>query len=115
MYTQANKINEILSNLFLEEGIILVDFKVEFGINTNGEILLADEISPDTCRLWDSVTLEKLDKDRFRRDLGSIEEAYIEILKRIQNSLMKQAQGVNTRVLCRKVRKLMRIDKIECL
>jgi phosphoribosylaminoimidazole-succinocarboxamide synthase len=84
MYKTANKINEILSNLFLEEEIILVDFKIEFGKNANGDILLADEISPDTCRLWDKNTLEKLDKDRFRRDLGSIEEAYIEILKRIQ-------------------------------
>ncbi len=84
MYKTANKINEILSALFLEEGIILVDFKIEFGKNDKGEILLADEISPDTCRLWDKDTLEKLDKDRFRRDLGSIEEAYIEILKRIK-------------------------------
>ena len=84
MYTMANKVNEILSSTFIKEGIILVDFKIEFGKNNNGEILLADEISPDTCRLWDSVTLEKLDKDRFRRDLGSIEEAYIEILKRIK-------------------------------
>lgn len=84
MYKTANKINEILSDLFIKEGIILVDFKIEFGVNTNGEILLADEISPDTCRLWDKDTLEKLDKDRFRRDLGSIEEAYIEILKRIK-------------------------------
>ena len=84
MYKTANKINEILSKLFLKEGIILVDFKIEFGKNEAGEILLADEISPDTCRLWDKNTLEKLDKDRFRRDLGSIEEAYIEILKRIK-------------------------------
>lgn len=84
MYKTANKINEILSELFLKEGIILVDFKIEFGRNKQGEILLADEISPDTCRLWDKDTLEKLDKDRFRRDLGSIEEAYIEILKRIE-------------------------------
>ncbi len=84
MYTMANKVNEILSAVFYREGIILVDFKIEFGKNEKGEILLADEISPDTCRLWDSTTLEKLDKDRFRRDLGSIEEAYIEILKRIK-------------------------------
>ena len=84
MYKMANKINEILSETFIKEGIILVDFKIEFGKNDQGQILLADEISPDTCRLWDSKTLEKLDKDRFRRDLGSIEEAYIEILKRIQ-------------------------------
>jgi len=84
MYKMSNKVNEILSEMFIKEGIILVDFKIEFGKNNKGEILLADEISPDTCRLWDSETLEKLDKDRFRRDLGSIEEAYIEILKRIK-------------------------------
>ena len=84
MYATASKINNILSETFIKEGIILVDFKIEFGKNADGEILLADEISPDTCRLWDSETLEKLDKDRFRRDLGSIEEAYIEILKRIK-------------------------------
>jgi phosphoribosylaminoimidazole-succinocarboxamide synthase len=84
MYQMAKKVNEVLSETFIKGGIILVDFKIEFGKNADGEILLADEISPDTCRLWDSVTLEKLDKDRFRRDLGSIEEAYIEILKRIQ-------------------------------
>jgi len=84
MYGVVKQINTILSDIFIEENIILVDFKVEFGKNKNGEILLADEISPDTCRLWDKDTLEKLDKDRFRRDLGSIEEAYIEILKRIK-------------------------------
>jgi phosphoribosylaminoimidazole-succinocarboxamide synthase len=83
MYNVVREINTILSELFLKENIILVDFKIEFGKNSNGEILLADEISPDTCRLWDKDTLEKLDKDRFRRDLGSIEEAYIEILNRI--------------------------------
>lgn len=84
MYSLAEKVNNILGDLLLEEGIILVDFKVEFGKTKDNKIVLADEISPDTCRLWDSKTLEKLDKDRFRRDLGSIEEAYIEILKRIQ-------------------------------
>jgi phosphoribosylaminoimidazole-succinocarboxamide synthase len=83
MFSLTSKINDILTNLFDKEGIILVDFKIEFGKNSKGEILLADEISPDTSRLWDKKTLEKLDKDRFRRDLGSIEEAYIEILKRI--------------------------------
>jgi len=83
MYHTASKINSILSSLFKKENIILVDFKIEFGKNHLGEILLADEISPDTCRLWDSNTLEKLDKDRFRKDLGNIEEAYIEILNRI--------------------------------
>ncbi len=84
IYAMTSKINDILKELFDKEGIILVDFKIEFGKNNKGEILLADEISPDTCRLWDKKTLEKLDKDRFRRDLGSIEEAYIEILKRIK-------------------------------
>jgi phosphoribosylaminoimidazole-succinocarboxamide synthase len=72
-----------LKETFDEEGITLVDFKIEFGKNKDGEILLADEITPDTCRLWDKETGEKLDKDRFRRDLGGIEEAYIEILKRL--------------------------------
>lgn len=84
MFALTKKINDILTDIFDKEGIILVDFKIEFGKNNKGQILLADEISPDTARLWDKVTLEKLDKDRFRRDLGSIEEAYIEILKRIQ-------------------------------
>lgn len=78
------KINELLTNVFLEEGIRLVDFKIEFGKTSDGKIVLADEISPDTCRLWDSKTNEKLDKDRFRRDLGSVEEAYIDILSRLK-------------------------------
>ncbi len=76
------KINEILLEYFKEKNIDLIDFKVEFG-RYHGEIILADEISPDTCRFWDSTTHEKLDKDRFRRDLGNVEEAYIEIAKRI--------------------------------
>ncbi len=84
IYDMTSTINNILSNLFLQEDILLVDFKIEFGKDRDGKILLADEISPDTCRLWDKNTLEKLDKDRFRRDLGSIEEAYIEILSRIE-------------------------------
>ena len=82
MYEMAAKINDVLKSFFLEQGIKLIDFKVEFG-RFNGEILLADEISPDTCRLWDAKTNEKLDKDRFRRDMGNVKEAYIEILKRI--------------------------------
>lgn len=85
IYETTGKINELLKNLFDKEGITLVDFKIEFGKNKAGEIKLADEITPDTCRLWDKVTGEKLDKDRFRRDLGSIEEAYIEILKRLED------------------------------
>lgn len=75
-------VNEILSKFFLELGIILVDFKLEFG-RFKGDIVLADEISPDTCRFWDAKTKEKLDKDRFRRDLGNVEDAYKEILKRL--------------------------------
>jgi phosphoribosylaminoimidazole-succinocarboxamide synthase len=79
------KINGILKEFFLQAGIILVDFKIEFGRcpALGNEIILADEISPDTCRLWDSKTREKLDKDRFRRDLGNVEEAYQEIFKRM--------------------------------
>ena len=69
---------------FGDEGIDLVDFKIEFGKNSAGAIVLADEISPDTCRLWDKAKGQKLDKDRFRRDLGNIKEAYIEILTRIK-------------------------------
>ena len=78
------KINEILKAYFLERGINLVDFKIEFGKTNDGQIVLADEISPDTCRFWDVETNEKLDKDRFRRNLGHIEEAYEEMLKRVQ-------------------------------
>ena len=84
IYEITLKINDFLKELFDKEGIILVDFKIEFGKNNKGEILLADEITPDTCRLWDKETGKKLDKDRFRQDLGGIEEAYIEILKRLE-------------------------------
>jgi phosphoribosylaminoimidazole-succinocarboxamide synthase len=83
MYKQAVRINDVLRDFFVRQDITLVDFKIEFGRAKDGTILLADEISPDTCRLWDRHTNEKLDKDRFRRDLGSIEEAYVEILNRI--------------------------------
>jgi len=79
------KVNEILSAFFLQRGIKLIDFKLEFGRTPGGELVLADEISPDTCRFWDAKTNEKLDKDRFRRDLGNVKEAYIEILNRIGN------------------------------
>lgn len=82
IYDMAAKINEVLKAFFIKQSIKLIDFKLEFGLY-NGEILLADEISPDTCRFWDLNTNEKLDKDRFRRDLGSVKEAYVEILKRI--------------------------------
>mgnify|MGYP006341762661 FL=1 len=84
IYEITLKINDFLKELFDKEGIILVDFKIEFGKNSKGEILLADEITPDTCRLWDKETGKKLDKDRFRQDLGGIVEAYIEILKRLE-------------------------------
>ena len=79
----ALKVNSILKAFWAECGITLVDFKLEFGKTADGSIILADEISPDTCRLWDSATGEKLDKDRFRRDLGGVEEAYAEIMKRL--------------------------------
>ncbi len=77
------KINDILINFFSERGMRLIDFKIEFG-RYNGEIILADEISPDTCRLWEIGTDRKMDKDRFRRDLGNIEETYKEVLDRVQ-------------------------------
>ena len=77
------KINEILKTFFKGVGIELIDFKIEFGKTSAGEIILADEISPDTCRFWDIKTHEKLDKDRFRRDLGNVEGAYKEILRRL--------------------------------
>jgi len=79
----ALKINEILSEYMLTKGILLVDFKLEFGKTPDGKIILADEISPDTCRLWDAVTLEKMDKDRFRRDMGKVEEGYMEVVRRL--------------------------------
>ena len=85
--TYSFRINEILKDFWRSCGVTLVDFKLEFGRLQNGTIVLADEISPDTCRLWDSKTGEKLDKDRFRRDLGGVEEAYAEIMKRLESNL----------------------------
>ena len=79
---KALKVNDLLKQFFRERGILLVDFKLEFG-RMKGEIVLADEISPDTCRFWDAETRQKLDKDRFRQDLGGVEEAYAEMLKRV--------------------------------
>jgi phosphoribosylaminoimidazole-succinocarboxamide synthase len=79
----ALKINDILSTYLKDLNIELIDFKLEFGKTSDGKIVLADEISPDTCRFWDSRTHEKLDKDRFRRDMGGVEDAYQEILKRL--------------------------------
>ena len=83
----AFKVNEVLKSFWQTCGVTLVDFKLEFGRLADGTIVLADEISPDTCRLWDSKTKEKLDKDRFRRDLGGVEEAYAEIMKRLEQHL----------------------------
>ena len=77
------KVDEVLQEFFLTVGIKLVDFKLEFGRTSDGTIILADEISPDTCRLWDKDTNEKLDKDRFRRDLGNVEDAYQEVMSRL--------------------------------
>ncbi|MBR0277380.1 MAG: phosphoribosylaminoimidazolesuccinocarboxamide synthase [Clostridia bacterium] len=79
----AFKVNDILKEYFLTLGIKLVDFKLEFGRLSDGRIVLADEISPDTCRFWDAETNEKLDKDRFRRDLGGVEDAYNEMMHRV--------------------------------
>ncbi|MBI3002754.1 MAG: phosphoribosylaminoimidazolesuccinocarboxamide synthase, partial [candidate division NC10 bacterium] len=78
----AFRVNELLTEYFDRRGILLVDFKLEFGRH-KGEILLGDEITPDGCRLWDKATHEKMDKDRFRRDLGGVEEAYAEVLRRV--------------------------------
>ena len=78
----AFKVNEVLKEYFMKANIELVDFKIEFG-RYHGQIILADETSPDTCRLWDATTHEKLDKDRFRRDMGNVEEAYNEVFKRL--------------------------------
>lgn len=83
IYKTTAKVNKIVGDFFLERGIRLIDFKIEFGRDSKGNILLADEISPDTCRFWDAKTGEKLDKDRFRRDLGNVKEAYVEILNRV--------------------------------
>lgn len=79
----AFKVNDVLKEYFLKLGVRLIDFKLEFGRLPDGKIVLADEISPDTCRFWDAKTNEKLDKDRFRRDMGGVEEAYKEIFERV--------------------------------
>lgn len=81
----ALRVNEVLSAFFAERKVILVDYKLEFGMDSEGNIILGDEISPDTCRFWDAETREKLDKDRFRRDLGGVEEAYEEMLNRVES------------------------------
>lgn len=79
----AFKINDIMKEYFASLGVTLVDFKLEFGKTADGKIVLADEISPDTCRFWDAKTGEKLDKDRFRRDMGGVEDAYNEMMRRV--------------------------------
>jgi len=84
IHAMALKVNDILSRFLDERGVILVDFKLEFGRH-HGKVLLGDEICPDTCRFWDKATLKKLDKDRFRRDLGDVEGAYQEMLRRVSN------------------------------
>lgn len=82
------RINEILTKILVKAGITLIDFKLEFGI-ADGKVYLGDEISPDTCRFWDIETREKLDKDRFRRDLGRVEEAYQEVYRRVKDALVQ--------------------------
>ena len=84
--SMAFKINEVLKEYFKKLNVTLVDFKIEFGKTSDGQIVLADEISPDTCRFWDSTTGEKLDKDRFRRDLGGVECAYQEMMRRLMGA-----------------------------
>ncbi len=84
--TYSLHVNEVLKGLLSDAGVTLVDFKLEFGKTADGTLVLADEISPDTCRFWDSKTGEKLDKDRFRRDLGGVEDAYLEMQRRILES-----------------------------
>jgi len=79
----ARKVNQVIGGFFADRGLILVDFKLEFGRDRDGNLVLGDEISPDTCRLWDAETKEKLDKDRFRRGLGGVEDAYAEVLRRV--------------------------------
>ena len=86
MFDYAADVNDYLGARFAVAGLELVDFKLEFGIDAAGELRLADEVSPDTCRLWDAETGEKLDKDRFRRDLGGVEEAYQEVWKRLRDT-----------------------------
>ena len=83
----ALKVDEVLKEFWAGCGVTLVDYKLEFGKTADGTIILADEISPDTCRLWDSKTKEKLDKDRFRRDMGGVEDAYAEIMRRLNKAL----------------------------
>lgn len=87
LFDLAVSVNEFLTARFAVAGLDLIDFKLEFGVDADGEIVLADEISPDTCRLWDAETGDKLDKDRFRRDLGRVEEAYQEVRRRLEDTV----------------------------
>lgn len=87
MYEMSAAINRCLVELYAKAGITVVDFKIEFGRDANGELVLADELSPDTCRLWDAETGERMDKDRFRRDLGRVRETYEEVAQRLHNIL----------------------------
>ncbi|MBR2975601.1 MAG: phosphoribosylaminoimidazolesuccinocarboxamide synthase [Alistipes sp.] len=89
MYEHSARINTLLTEVYAKAGIELVDFKIEFGRTANGELILADELTPDTCRLWDMATGERLDKDRFRRDLGRVRETYEEVATRLRNALNK--------------------------
>lgn len=84
--SETAKINALLQEMYLKAGLILVDFKIEFGKTSDGTIILGDEISPDTCRLWDVKTRKKLDKDRFRHDLGNVMDAYKEVWERLQHA-----------------------------
>ena len=87
LYEMSAKINSLVTELYSKAGITVVDFKIEFGRDAQGNLVLADELTPDTCRLWDTVTGERMDKDRFRRDLGHVRETYEEVAKRIANVL----------------------------
>ena len=93
MFTQAATVNDLLLPFFADLGLELIDFKLEFGRTPAGDIVLADEISPDTCRLWDLSSGERLDKDRFRRDLGGVEEAYREIYQRVLGHPFEEQHG----------------------
>lgn len=87
IYAASARINHLLTELYAKAGITLVDFKIEFGRAADGSLVLADELSPDTCRLWDMATGEHMDKDRFRRDLGRVRETYEEVAQRLHNAL----------------------------
>ncbi len=87
IYAASARINHLLTELYAKAGITLVDFKIEFGRAADGSLVLADELSPDTCRLWDTATGERMDKDRFRRDLGRVRETYEEVAQRLHNAL----------------------------